>query len=227
MLRCLLAVALLVAASCVPVSAGEPVMKADPAYGVRYAQEKVVTLPQDQETPYLTLFGDRNDPRFFAMLKWFDANETLASIKNQTHFNVIYSDQPMYRERYATTVSALPCVRLQAFDEDQPVAEYSGVNVPMTAEALAKGLKKIPGGIASRATLRQALIDSGKALEEFFTEAERTGKIKGSKLGPVGFLGYALAHEGHHRGQILLHLKIAKKPLDRATSYTLWYWSKT
>jgi len=95
------------------------------------------------------------------------------------------------------------------------------------ARALAKGLKKIPGGIASRATLRQALIDSGKALEEFFTEAERTGKIKGSKLGPVGFLGYALAHEGHHRGQILLHLKIAKKPLDRATSYTLWYWSKT
>jgi uncharacterized damage-inducible protein DinB len=94
------------------------------------------------------------------------------------------------------------------------------------APALAKTFKKIPGGTAPRATLRQALIDSGEAMGEFFAEAERTGHIKGGKLGPVAFLGYALAHEGHHRGQILLHLKIAKKPLDRATSYSLWYWTK-
>ena len=94
------------------------------------------------------------------------------------------------------------------------------------ARALAKNLKKIPGGTAPRATLRQALIDSGEAMGELFAEAERTGHIKGAKLGPVAFLGYALAHEGHHRGQILLHLKIAKKPLDRATGYSLWYWNK-
>jgi len=73
--------------------------------------------------------------------------------------------------------------------------------------------------------VRQALIDSSNAMEEMLAEAERSGKVKGSKLGPVGFLGYALAHEGHHRGQILLHLKIAKLPLDRDISYTLWNWS--
>jgi uncharacterized damage-inducible protein DinB len=61
---------------------------------------------------------------------------------------------------------------------------------------------------------------------EFFAEAERVGHIKGTKLSPVAFLGYALAHEGHHRGQILLHLKIAKLPVDRATCYSLWYWNK-
>jgi uncharacterized damage-inducible protein DinB len=94
------------------------------------------------------------------------------------------------------------------------------------APALAKTLKKIPGGTAPRATLRQALIDSGEAMGALFAEAERTGHIKGGKLGPVAFLGYALAHEGHHRGQVLLHLKIAKKPLDRAASYSLWYWTK-
>ena len=140
MIRYLLAVALLVAASCVPALAGEPVMKADPAYGVRYAQEQVVTLPQDQETPYLTLFGDRNDPRFREMVKWFETNETLAGIKSQTHFNVIYSDSALYQERYASTAPALPCVRLQAVDEEQPVAEYAGLNVPLTADALARGL---------------------------------------------------------------------------------------
>jgi uncharacterized damage-inducible protein DinB len=94
------------------------------------------------------------------------------------------------------------------------------------APALAKTFKRIPGGTAPRATLRQALIDSGKAMGELFTEAERTGFIKGTKLGPIAFLGYALAHEGHHRGQILLHLKIAKLPLDRDTGYSLWYWNK-
>src|SRR5271157_2194774 len=92
--------------------------------------------------------------------------------------------------------------------------------------ALAKTFKKIPGGTAPRATLRQALIDSGQAMGELFTQAERTGTIKGTKLGPVQFLGYALAHEGHHRGQILLHLKIAKLPLDRDIGYSLWYWTK-
>jgi uncharacterized damage-inducible protein DinB len=94
------------------------------------------------------------------------------------------------------------------------------------APALAKTLNKIPGGTAPRATVRQALIDSGEAIGEFLAEAERTGRIKGVKLGPVAFLGYALAHEGHHRGQILLHLKIAKQPLDRDASYRLWYWNK-
>jgi uncharacterized damage-inducible protein DinB len=92
------------------------------------------------------------------------------------------------------------------------------------ARALAKTLKKIPGGTAPRATVRQALIDSGRAMGELFAEAERTGHIKGSRLGPVGFLGYALAHEGHHRGQILLHLKIAKLRVDPAIGYGLWDW---
>src|SRR5271157_3578731 len=94
------------------------------------------------------------------------------------------------------------------------------------SKTLALRVKKIPGGSAPRLVLRQALIDSSQAMEEFFAEAERTGNVKGTKLGPVGFLGYALAHEAHHRGQILLHLKIAKLPLDRDIGYSLWYWTK-
>ena len=94
------------------------------------------------------------------------------------------------------------------------------------ARALAKTLQKIPGGTTDRETLREALIASGKAMGELFAEAERSGSIKGTKIGPLGFLAYALAHEAHHRGQIILHLKIAKLPLDRATGYSLWYWNK-
>jgi len=94
------------------------------------------------------------------------------------------------------------------------------------ARTMAKKLKKLPGGTAPRATIRRALIESGEAMGELFAEAQRTGQIKSTKLSPVAFLGYALAHEGHHRGQVLLHLKIAKMPLDRETSYSLWYWQK-
>jgi uncharacterized damage-inducible protein DinB len=93
------------------------------------------------------------------------------------------------------------------------------------APALARNLKKIPGGKAPRAVVRQALIDSGAAMGELFAEAARTGTLKGVKRGPVAFLGYALAHEGHHRGQILLHLKVAKLPVGRATGYSLWHWN--
>jgi uncharacterized damage-inducible protein DinB len=94
------------------------------------------------------------------------------------------------------------------------------------ARDLAKTLKKIPGGTAPRDALRQALLDSGEAMGKFFAESERTGQVKSTKLNPVAFLGYALTHEGHHRGQILLHLRIAKLPLDRAIAYSLWDWNK-
>jgi uncharacterized damage-inducible protein DinB len=96
------------------------------------------------------------------------------------------------------------------------------------APLLAKRVKKLSTKTTTRAALRQALVDSGDAMGELFAQAEQTGQLKGipSKLGPVGFLAYCVTHEGHHRGQILLHLKISKMPLDRATSYSLWYWNK-
>jgi len=94
------------------------------------------------------------------------------------------------------------------------------------AGAWAKRLKKLRADRADRAALREALLDSGEAMAALFSEAERTGKIKGAKLGPLAFLGYALAHEAHHRGQILLHLKIAKLPVHRDIAYSLWYWNR-
>ncbi|MCU0432419.1 MAG: DinB family protein [Bacteroidia bacterium] len=54
--------------------------------------------------------------------------------------------------------------------------------------------------------------------------AETTGKLKGYKAGPTMFLAYVCAHEGHHRGQILLYLKTGGLPFDKAKSYKLWEW---
>ena len=94
------------------------------------------------------------------------------------------------------------------------------------ARDLAKTLKKIPLGTGARTILRQSLVASGEVMAKLFAESERTGTLKGAKLGPFGFFSYAIAHEAHHRGQVLLHLKIAGLPLKRAFTYSLWYWNK-
>jgi uncharacterized damage-inducible protein DinB len=94
------------------------------------------------------------------------------------------------------------------------------------ARSLAKDLNKIDGKTATKAALKQALIDSGKAMGELFAEAERNGEIKSAKRGLMAFFGYTLAHEAHHRGQIILHLKHAKLPIDKMFGYSLWEWGK-
>ena len=52
------------------------------------------------------------------------------------------------------------------------------------------------------------------------------GKLRGTQRGPAAFTGYILAHEVHHRGQIILHLKYARTPVDPALGYSTWDWEK-
>jgi len=92
--------------------------------------------------------------------------------------------------------------------------------------AAAKNLAKIEKGGVTKAALREALETSAKAIGEWIAEGERTGKMKTVKKGPAAFCGYLLAHEGHHRGEIILHLKYAKMPVDRDLTYAIWEWEK-
>jgi hypothetical protein len=137
MIRVLLALVLLVGSFASPCL-GE--MKADAAYGVRYAKEQVFDLPQDQNKPYLTVFGESNDSRYKTVKSWFDTNETLIAIKNQTHFNTISTNSVEFREDYAACTPPTLVVRMQAPGVDQPVVELVGAQVPMTADALARHL---------------------------------------------------------------------------------------
>lgn len=40
------------------------------------------------------------------------------------------------------------------------------------------------------------------------------------------WLPYLVAHESHHRGNILLTLKTSGHKLDQDTSYAIWNWDK-
>jgi hypothetical protein len=120
-----------------PVMARD-VMRADAAYGVKYAAEQV-ELPKDQSRLYLTVVGNQSDPRYRTICEWFDRNPTLREMRDQTHFSAIPKSSPHWFERLAPNYRETPCVRLQAASGDI-VAEFAGSDLPMTADALAHGL---------------------------------------------------------------------------------------
>jgi uncharacterized damage-inducible protein DinB len=79
----------------------------------------------------------------------------------------------------------------------------------------------------SKAELKKALTASADAIATLLQRgAEAGGKIKGFERGVVSMLGYFIAHEGHHRGNILLTLKQTGHKVDTEVQYGIWEWTK-
>ncbi len=78
-----------------------------------------------------------------------------------------------------------------------------------------------------REVVREALLASGEAVEGFLAGllAGEKGR-KGLKKGIATTLAYLVAHESHHRGSILLTLKVAGHKVDRETAYAIWNWDR-
>jgi len=72
--------------------------------------------------------------------------------------------------------------------------------------------------------LHNALVASGRAMEQLLSAAALSGKVKGFKPHATAFLGYLLAHEGHHRGQIMVALKENGQMVDKKIQFGLWEW---
>lgn len=69
-----------------------------------------------------------------------------------------------------------------------------------------------------------ALTESGAAIAKLLQRGVETGRIKGFKPSVAAFLGYIIAHESHHRGQIMLTLKLAGHMVDKKTQFGMWEW---
>ena len=79
----------------------------------------------------------------------------------------------------------------------------------------------------TRKQLMKAFKASGDAVENLLLGVldARPG-YKGFKKGVFTSLAYFISHEAHHRGRILLTLKVSKNTLDKATQSGIWAWDQ-
>ena len=93
---------------------------------------------------------------------------------------------------------------------------------------LSAGLAKYGGDdVVPRDELIAAFRPSGDARERFFRlAAAGETKKRGFKRGLMTSFAYLVAHESHHRGNILLTLKLAGHRVPQADAYAIWDWDR-
>ena len=93
------------------------------------------------------------------------------------------------------------------------------------APDLFESLEKIEKASANdKQLLLDSLSRSGAAIVELVRRGLESGKIKGFKPHPVGFVGYLISHESYHLGEIGIILNQSGHPLDKKVSYGMWEW---
>jgi uncharacterized damage-inducible protein DinB len=71
----------------------------------------------------------------------------------------------------------------------------------------------------------RALEQSREALRQLISRALKTdGRIKGFRPDVAGFLGYLIAHDAHHRGQIAMLARQLGHPLPQKITFGMWEW---
>jgi len=76
----------------------------------------------------------------------------------------------------------------------------------------------------TKKVILDAFEKSTAAISTVLTKGFETGKIRGFKPHAQAFLGYMIAHEAHHRGQIIIALKENGHLPDKKILYGLWEW---
>jgi uncharacterized damage-inducible protein DinB len=97
----------------------------------------------------------------------------------------------------------------------------------VSAKDILKKYKEEQEGEVSKKALRKALETSAKAIEELIDRSwANEGKLTGFKKGLIPFIAYLVAHEAHHRGNILLTLKQSGIKIPEALKWSIWDWNR-
>jgi len=85
--------------------------------------------------------------------------------------------------------------------------------------------EQLDRGNVTPAQATRALESSREALNKVIGRALASdGRVKGFRPDVVGFLGYLIAHDAHHRGQIAMLARQLGHPLPQKAMFGMWEW---
>jgi len=147
-----------------------------------------------------------------ALLNAFDTNDSINQYLIENLPNAAWRAEPPAGK--GRTVAAI-------------VAHMHNVRV-MWLKAAAKG-SKIPDQLdrssVTQAQASKALDHSREALSAVLKAAlDRDGRVKGFRPDVLGFFGYLIAHDAHHRGQISMLARQVGHPLPQKAMFGMWEW---
>jgi uncharacterized damage-inducible protein DinB len=94
------------------------------------------------------------------------------------------------------------------------------------ADKAGKHPAKLDPDKATRRQVQASLKASAEALETLLEKTldDPGGKVPHFKPGVVAFVGYLIAHDSHHRGQMAMLARQVGHPLPPQTGFGLWEW---
>jgi uncharacterized damage-inducible protein DinB len=98
----------------------------------------------------------------------------------------------------------------------------------MWVKAAAKGAKmpdKLERAELSRDEAKLGLAQSAAAIEKILAEDLPMGRVSGFPPSAAAFIGYMLAHDAHHRGQITMLARQVGHPLPAQAGFGMWEWN--
>jgi uncharacterized damage-inducible protein DinB len=97
-----------------------------------------------------------------------------------------------------------------------------------TNRNLSKGLKRFEKGRSpDKKSLLAAFRESGKAIEQYLQyRIDNAGATENFKRMAIPTLAYFIAHETHHRGNIVLTMKQSGFKIPDSLKWGIWDWNK-
>jgi uncharacterized damage-inducible protein DinB len=94
------------------------------------------------------------------------------------------------------------------------------------ADKTGKHPAKLDTDKATRPQVQASLKASADSIHTLLAKALNTsdGKVPNFKPNVVAFVGYLIAHDSHHRGQITMLARQVGHPLPPQTGFALWEW---